>query len=94
MLSATFFRNPRARSTMTLKLFAIEENLRAAFTSVIFAGGFVNAEHVFFEIVTGRESFRANVTPMVPLIEMDAENVSSDSRFVAECFVTPITAEL
>lgn len=79
---------------MPLKLLTVQKDLRARLATVIFARRLVHTEHVLLQIVTLCKSLRANLTSVVSPIKVNAEDVSSDARFVTECFVAPVTAEL
>lgn len=79
LLSPAFVRHSGAVVAMAFELLSVEEVLVARFTCVELAGLLVDAKHVFFQIIAGGEGFGANVASMVSLVEMNAEDVTSDS---------------
>lgn len=54
----------------------------------------MNAEHVFLQVVTGGECFRAEVASMIALVEVNSKDMPSDARLVSEGFAAPIAAQL
>lgn len=94
VLSFPFFRDTETRLTMSLKLFPVEKILNTSLARVELARLLVNTEKVLLEIVTCSEGLVAKWAFVVSLIKVNSENVSSNSRFVAERFVTPIATEL
>lgn len=68
-----------ATAAMPLKLLSVEELLCAALASVVPRSLFVDREQMLFQVVAGGEGFGAKVTLMVPLVEVDPENVAGDA---------------
>lgn len=49
---------------------------------------------MLLEVVAGGEGLAADVAPMIPLVEVHAEDVSSDSGLIAERPTAPVADEL
>lgn len=68
-----------AIAAMPLKLLSVEELLCAALAGVVLRSLFVDREQMLFQVVAGGEGFRAEVTLMISLVEVNPENVAGDA---------------
>ena len=75
---------------MSLELLSVEKVLRTRFACVELRCLFVDAEEMLFEVVAGCEGFQTEVASVVALVEVNSEDVSGDSRFIAEGSIAPV----